>query len=686
MAGRTSLGYVCGGIALMAISIAVSVATADPGGENLAPVRRWPDVPALIRIIDAPLTERERAGLFDPGATPQRIAACNKLRGGWLEAVPSLIRMLSVRPVAPAAADSLEASVGSSVDELVKATADRDAWVRGTAIRLLCQVGPRALPTAEWGMKDADPMVRAMVVHGLPHLGKEGEQLWLAAMRDRDPAVRKAALCRAGGMDRFGRISTFGPFPEFERIYLSPEFTGPLLASASDPDPLVRTLAIRVLRLHRNAFPAAADVALEAAESDPEFLVQWEAKDRKVPISDRDVIGQLTDLLGHEDPAMRAEAVKLLQESQAYAYEALPRLGRMAATERDPQVREAAFVACQEILNTSFPTHLRPIVDIPPGPLAGVLFGVTLDRQIHPSVRWEVSRQVVFSRKNLSPQTLKAAIPVLFKAVADDDPMAMTSAEWLRDATAYASPSDAPTYAAALGDPSPKLRSAAVEILRRNWAVSLPAATLAMGDPDPAVRASAVNLARDLRWEAQKGRAATMQKLISLLSDSEPCVRMMAVQTLAQPMDGNGTMAAAAAIKPLLLDPDDDVAGAAAEALNTIAPPLYGLQWVGHSLTPVLPPNAPAVPTAPGVTWATTAQPAGPTFNVAVWGWGTFAATIVAVLAVGHVLARTRPSRAHLFAASIAGPEQALDDAGSLAAHLLERRRLRPDELQQPRS
>src|SRR5205823_5736877 len=143
----------------------------------------------------------------------------------------------------------------------------------------------------------------------------------------------------------------------------------------------------------------------------------------------------------------------------------------------------------------------------------------------------------------------------------------------------------------------------------------------------------------ELRWELQKGRATTMQKLVSLLSDPVPCVRIMAVRTLGRRTDGAATAAAAAAIKPSLLDADDDVADAAADVLNEIDPPLYGLQWVGRSLTPTLPPNSPAVPTQPAGTWAASAQPTGPPFDAEVGGWGAFAFIIVAVLAAGNLLA-----------------------------------------------
>src|SRR4051794_123975 len=68
MARRVRLDYACASLVLVAISTAASIAAAEPGRENPDPVRQWPDVPALIRILDAPLTEREQAGLFDPDA------------------------------------------------------------------------------------------------------------------------------------------------------------------------------------------------------------------------------------------------------------------------------------------------------------------------------------------------------------------------------------------------------------------------------------------------------------------------------------------------------------------------------------------------------------------------------------------------------------------------------------------
>ena len=143
-------------VACFGLGPALAVA-ADSGWDHvrslwLPATGEQPDVAAAIRKLEAPLTGLERVGLFDPTATPARLVACEQLRGagpGSTTTAAALVRMLSVWPVAPAAANVLDARCDDAVPELVAATADPDPRAQGTAVQIQCRLGERSVRTAE---------------------------------------------------------------------------------------------------------------------------------------------------------------------------------------------------------------------------------------------------------------------------------------------------------------------------------------------------------------------------------------------------------------------------------------------------------------------------------------------------------------------------------------------------------
>lgn len=185
---------------------------------------------------------------------------------------------------------------------------------------------------ARWGVRDAAPQLRA-VLGGRDHPWVRGralvalaellgeEVLAEAQARSADPA----APLRAAAVEALG-------------ILASPKGEGALAERLGDPAPEVRCQAIVALaRVRREG---AWETLAPLLENKEPALVQHAARALAFMMGRPEAPERAIALLGHSDPAVRAEAANTI--AQARLAQAIPVLLRRMAADGEPKVRLAA--------------------------------------------------------------------------------------------------------------------------------------------------------------------------------------------------------------------------------------------------------------------------------------------------------------------------------------------------------
>jgi hypothetical protein len=125
-----------------------------------------------------------------------------------------------------------------------------------------------------------------------------------------------------------------------------------------------------------------------------------------------------------------------------------------------------------------------------------------------------------------------------------------------------------------LHNPDPEVRCSAADILRglgKDAEAAIPALVAGFGDPDEQVRAYCVHALVDIGYAVRERAVAAVPALTELLRDVNAEVRCLAAHALSA--IGPAAGAAAAELRELLADPDEDTREAAASALRRIEAP-----------------------------------------------------------------------------------------------------------------
>ncbi|WP_165249472.1 HEAT repeat domain-containing protein [Paludisphaera soli] len=321
----------------------------------------------------------------DPAVSAASLAALGSLGPRAAPAIPevrALLRGDSAELRAQAVAVLAQAAPrdGKLVDDLMGVLDDPEPAVRRPALerlRGLGTLGRKAIPAAIAKLNDPDDDVRAAAADLLGGHGPsaaEAVPALTAMLAGPSPRIRILAAETLGKLGRsaqaaFDPVAALLDSPDepvreaaaltLGALGLDAEAVRPRLAGAlRDPSPAVRKAALRtVQRFGPSASYFAPDVLLMAVEKEDRPAVERFLKrlERRGP--DPRTIPELTSRLGHDHPAVRLLAVRLVALAGPAAAPALPALERLRE-DPDAEVRAQARAACD---------RLKPAPATPPG-------------------------------------------------------------------------------------------------------------------------------------------------------------------------------------------------------------------------------------------------------------------------------------------------------------------------------
>jgi HEAT repeat protein len=424
------------------------------------------------------------------------------------EAAPALARALSdnsdhVRAEAVQALARMGEAAGAAIPHLVRALKDEDNWVSALAAEALGEIGdsgasvPAAtVPALVRSLRHSNSLVRANAAAALGKLGKSAASAAQAleeAARDADGEVRCQAV---GALGRIGRPG------------------GVVLSALKDGNPQVRAAAVEALAA-ADELPDAWLDALTGALADDSADVKIQAvravtRLAAVPAAGNGrlagVMDALTRLLDADTASVRTEAMQALGKFGPAAAAAGPAL-LQAVQAGDADVRLQALRALTLTQSPeseqAFRSGLKDTVpDIRKLAAAGLMTTPHLSEAALPELiealrdpESKVRANAARALMRFTPLTAAAVAPLVENAAHADDAVRLAAALALRAAprgegqTAFeqllADPnerirllvagfllSDVPGHeraaavlAAALTDPSPRLRKAALELV-----------------------------------------------------------------------------------------------------------------------------------------------------------------------------------------------------------------------------
>jgi HEAT repeat protein len=544
--------------------------------------------------VPLPLNDNMRAALRDPDPLV-RLQAIRLVAGtegeGKMAALADMVHDTD-RNVRMAAIQTIgEIGSDEAVESLLGLLNSADDWVRGlVAERLGAMKEARALPRLLALARDKSQFVREKAIAALSGMdAADSLPIFLDAVRDEDAMVRTSAA-RGLGSIRDPRVV-------------------PALAGAlADPDKGVRTEAVMSLRVlyvgklkvsagnertlpPNDALPLYAPAvrdALVTALQDGTEVVRQHAVDALMDPGSPQVTDVAYRLLSDPDRDVQIRALDYLAR-----FPDLPDLAplRQLLSDEDYHVRcRAATILATRGDRQSF-NALLSLLDDPRcvGAVAPALKGFGEDA-IEPLARvmrsqgGELPVRVACSLMEIgSPRAQK----VLADALNDDNPAVRAAASYAfsraprvsktpevlaaimreriddwRDRTAtelvqLGAPA-VPGVAALLRDEDPRVRCAAIDVLRQiGDAAASRALAGALRDPDPLVREAVVKALADV------GGPGAAKSIRALMSDSDPGVRETAMAALARASPGE----AVPALEALGTDPDWHMRSAAIRSL-----------------------------------------------------------------------------------------------------------------------
>ncbi|MDG3007929.1 HEAT repeat domain-containing protein [Paludisphaera mucosa] len=366
--------------------------------EALAHLGR-PVVPALTAAVDSPTPRVRRAAILalgslrplapgaveilskglrdpDPGVSAASLAALGNLGPRAAAALPEIRALLKAdsADLRAKAVDVLAQAAPRDArlaDDFLAAVDDPAPAVRRRALehlRGLGTLGRRAIPPAIAKLSDPDDDVRAAAADFLGGHGPSAAEAVPALTTLLSSPTPRLQVLAAQTLGKLGRTAQ----PAFEAVAallespsveareaaaqtlggldLDAEAVRPRLARAlRDESSVVRKAALRtVQRFGPAASYFAPDVILMAVEKEDRPAVERMIKrlERRGP--DPRTIPELAARLGHDHPAVRLLAIKLLALAGPAASTALPSLERLRE-DPDAEVRTQAKAACDQI-------------------------------------------------------------------------------------------------------------------------------------------------------------------------------------------------------------------------------------------------------------------------------------------------------------------------------------------------
>jgi HEAT repeat protein/energy-coupling factor transporter ATP-binding protein EcfA2 len=382
---------------------------------------------------------------------------------------------------------------------------------------------------------DEDPEMRVTAARALGRLGQATPavaRVLHGALGDPDPRVRIAA---AGALGWLGQAT--------------PEVVRALVGALGDADPLVRIAAARALGQLSQATPEVLRALCEAlGDTEPQVRIEAARALGQLGQATPEVLRALRGALGDAEPRVRIEAARALaQLGQATPEVLRALLGALGHTE--PLVRIVAARALGQ-LGQATPEVVR------------ALLGALGDAE--PRVRIEAARALGQSSE-ATPEVVRA----LLGALGDAEPRVRIEAARALGQLGQATPEAVRALLGALGDADPTVRIEAARVLGQLGQATpevVRALRDALDDADPLVRYVCVGQLHALE-HATPEMAPLAREGLAQAEGWSARVELARYLGDAGPADATTVEA----LRQGLLDTDNDVRTACAEALARIA-------------------------------------------------------------------------------------------------------------------
>jgi HEAT repeat protein len=507
-----------------------------------------------------------------------RLAAIDALgrRGGAIEgAIPALIKQLGddsamVRAHAAHALGQIGSAAKPAAEALAKLVFDKEAPVRREAIRAYRSIRPGpevSIPLFTKLFQTADPEVRIHVMAAMAEEGKEVVPALIEALKSEEAAYWACVVLSEIGPDAEAAVPALVELfqsheqPEVCReAVLALAAIGPGAADAvpdltgvlDDEDTLLDGPAVFALgSIGPKAKAAHPQVRkLADAEGSPPFLktvclwalARMDPDDQELV---REVVPQLVEALTAPEPRLRAAAARALID-----------------LDPDPEILRPVM---QKALEEASPEALNDMLDA----LAS-LGEKAVPRLIKALEREEVRAKAAAVIARIGPDA-KATVPALIAALGDKNPETCNEVLFAL---------------AAIGPDAAEAVPAIIQAMHSPETDVCYSACFALGKIGPAAKAAKDDLLKNLTgddhfrcmasaWalcqidpKSPETAAKSVLVLIGALEEPDPPTRLHAAEALG--LLGPLAADAAAALKKLQGDPDEEVRAAAAKALEAI--------------------------------------------------------------------------------------------------------------------
>jgi HEAT repeat protein len=308
----------------------------------------------------------------DPGVRARAAAGLVLMHPGSGATERLVVMMRAPEPATRAAAVVALGDLGERADLVEQAVTDGDADVRKAALGALAAIGANGHRALVSALGDSDAGVREAAAARLTALGGEVVDLLEDALADPHREREALRALRMIGGAQYEHIRGYA-HAHVEAAAHYGELAGRLGHNEDEPiELLARSLRMRMIRHATNALWANASLsdsnnlgpaiesltspspspgqranALEAIDSMGKaeivgpLLAMWEREQSLTS----DVEGVVGELLGDDDPWLRACAVLACESLSARAFDA--RLRALSTTDTDPDVRSAALAALE---------------------------------------------------------------------------------------------------------------------------------------------------------------------------------------------------------------------------------------------------------------------------------------------------------------------------------------------------